>query len=919
MKIKLPDVFCLTACFMLLGFNTRAQNCIPTNINGAVVNFGCNQPCSTIVFQIPHLKGTDDYAVNSIPYAAYPYTNATGVPLTTTYIDDKFSPLFNLTFPFCFYGAIYNTLVIGSNGVVTFDPICANQSNAYTLTSPGNLPQPLPYNVGAAPSGIGTTYYPRASIMGAYHDIDPSANPLPTRRIEYNIIGTAPCRKLVISYFDIRMFSCTNLICSQQIVLHESTGIVEIFLLNKPLCPGWNQGLAILGMQDFTRTKWVAAPGKNCTQWSESNTGYSFVPSGSGSRFLSSELLSMSGTLLVTADTATTTPGLLDLTFNNFCPAAGNGQYVVKTTFSSCDNPGTQLISLDTFTINRVNNLAAVPTTTATICNGAVDGTITVTPTSGLGPFTYTLDGILVGSFPSAHTFNNVSAGPHVVTITDANNCTLTFNVTVAAGPALTTTVSKTDALCNGSIGTITVTPPTIGTPPYSYSLDGVSWQSSNIFNGLAAGTYTVYYRSSDICPGNSSVTINEPSGLSANSFNRNGTCNGGPDGAITVSASGGAPGYQYSINGTSYQSSNVFNVLPGNYTISVKDNNGCITTFPTTVALTNDLTFAPQTDEIICEGTSKQLSLTSNAIQYTWSPGTGLSSTSIYNPVANPVTTTQYKVRAQLGLCFIEDTVMVRVNAAPIPNAGVDGFICFGQTYQLNASGGTQYSWSPTNYLNNPVSANPISTPTKDVTYTLSILSDANGCASLITDQIRIDVTPPIKVRTFPFDTVAHAADQIQLLAIPSDSDVINYVWIPTTGLSDPKIANPVATAGVVGDVAQYKVITSTIAGCKGEGFITIRVYKGPDIYVPTGFTPNGDGKNDKFTPFPVGMKNYNYFRVYNRWGQLVFSSPVLHDGWDGKLGGRDQPSGTYVWMIEGISKDDKIIIKKGTITLIR
>ena len=135
----------------------------------------------------------------------------------------------------------------------------------------------------------------------------------------------------------------------------------------------------------------------------------------------------------------------------------------------------------------------------------------------------------------------------------------------------------------------------------------------------------------------------------------------------------------------------------------------------------------------------------------------------------------------------------------------------------------------------------------------------------------------------------------------------------------SDPKIANPIVTVGATGDVVQYQVITSTIAGCKGEGYVTIRVYKGPDIYVPSGFTPNGDGKNDRFTPFPVGMKSYTYFRVFNRWGQLVFSTTRLNDGWDGKLGGKDQQSGVYVWMIEGLTKDDRVITKRGTVALIR
>ncbi|MBK6384693.1 MAG: gliding motility-associated C-terminal domain-containing protein [Chitinophagaceae bacterium] len=642
--------------------------------------------------------------------------------------------------------------------------------------------------------------------------------------------------------------------------------------------------------------------------------------------------------------------------------------------------------------------MSANAVSAATSCSGATNGTITVTPTSGIAPYTFSLDGGAAVAGAAPYTFINVTAGPHTVTVTDGAGCvTNTINVTVTAGPALTTTATKTDVLCNGgATGTITVVQPSIGTAPYQYSLDGTTWQASNNFTGLVAGTYTVYYREANGCQGTLSIdvaeptvltatvamipvvcngqnngiititsgggispyeysidggttwqssnvfnvtagnytvtirdvnncittqTINvtEPASLTAFSANSAASCDGGNDGVITVTANGGNSGYQYSLDGITFQSSNVFNVAPGNYTVTVKDNLGCTITFNTVVVLGSNFTLTPQTDPTICEGTSTQLQLVSNATQYVWTPSTGLSSTTIANPVANPTVTTTYYVTATLGRCSGVDTVIVNVNAAPIPNAGPDGFICYGQTYQLNASGGTQYSWSPNTYLNNPSVANPVSTPAKDIVYTLSILSDINGCASLTTDQMRIDVTPPIKVKTFPYDTVGYNGDQFQLLAVPSDSDVINYSWSPATGLSNPNIANPVVTAGAIGDVVQYRVITSTIAGCKGEGYVTVRVYKGPDIYVPTGFTPNGDGKNDKFTPFPVGIKSYKYFRVFNRWGQLIFSTTKLHDGWDGKLGGREQPSGAYVWMIEGVTKDDRIITKKGTVALIR
>jgi gliding motility-associated-like protein len=396
----------------------------------------------------------------------------------------------------------------------------------------------------------------------------------------------------------------------------------------------------------------------------------------------------------------------------------------------------------------------------------------------------------------------------------------------------------------------------------------------------------------------------------------------------ITVSAAGGNSSYQYSIDGINFQASNIFNVAPGSYTVTVKDNLGCTNSFGATIGLTDNLTYTKQTDPVICESKSVQLNFASNATQYAWSPVLALSSTTIRNPVANPVTTTQYIVTATLGRCRVEDTVFVNVNAAPIPDAGADGFICYGQNYQLNANGGTQYKWTPGTYLDNTNIKTPLSTPVKDVVYTLSVLTDVNGCASLVTDSMRIDVTPPIKVKTFPFDTVVYHTDQFPMLAIPSDTDVINYSWSPSMGLSNPNIPNPIATMdattfsptfGSIGDEILYQVTASTIAGCKGEGYIRVKIYKGPDIYIPTAFSPNGDGKNDKLIPFPVGIKILNYFRVYNRWGQLMFSTTKLHDGWDGTLGGKEQQTASFVWMAEAITEQDKIITKRGVVTLVR
>ncbi|MBK6937887.1 MAG: gliding motility-associated C-terminal domain-containing protein [Chitinophagaceae bacterium] len=183
----------------------------------------------------------------------------------------------------------------------------------------------------------------------------------------------------------------------------------------------------------------------------------------------------------------------------------------------------------------------------------------------------------------------------------------------------------------------------------------------------------------------------------------------------------------------------------------------------------------------------------------------------------------------------------------------------------------------------------------------------------------MNIDVTPPIKIKTFPFDTVVYQTDQLPILATSADPDVKFFNWTPSIGLDDPAIASPTVTAGAIGEVVQYQVIGTTLAGCKGEGYVKVKVYKGPDLYVPTGFTPNGDGRNDILTPFPVGIKTLKYFRVFNRFGQQMFSTTKLHEGWDGTINGTKQATGTYVWIAEALTEQDRAIIKKGVLTLIR
>ena len=993
----MKNILASVGFILFISLTGRTQN-FNFNCTRDTAILGCSlTACITLKGIIPDLyRLTDSYIVNSIQvgtttcFPVYSDPDIPGNP-TNLVIDDRYSSVINIGFTFPFFGSNYTSLLASTNGMISFDISKAGAFSHYALLNSGAA---LSATIGT-PQNLPSTLYDAALIMGPYHDLDPSV-PAAGQRIQYTVNGTAPYRKWILSFFRVPLYSCTTMReNTHQIVLYESTGIIEIFLFSKQICTAWNQGRSIIGIQNFAKNMGLMVPGRSASDppWGSigMNESWRFVPSAGPSLFKRVELYDISGNLIATGTTISLGNGQLEASFPSICAPPGViTPYVIKSVYEKIDDPAVEIFGSDTVRIDRTNAvLNANAITTATSCNTAGNGTINITNANGASPYTFILNGGPPQSGTIPFTITNVPPGNHTVVVNDASGCTTTLPVTISAGPALTTSVTKSDVLCNaGSSGTITVIQPTIGTAPYMYSLNGTTWQAGNVFTGLTVGTYTVYYRESNGCQGSQQVTINEPTAitssinatpvvcngqnngvitvtasggvsplqyslnggpfqsnatfsvvagnhtvtisdnnnctsmqsinvtepaaLAVNSFQTNASCDGGNDGAINITATGGNPGYQYSLDGLNFQSSNVFNVAPGSYSITVRDNKGCISNTNANVGLTSNLTMTPQADKTICKGTSIPMQLTSNATQYAWSPAAGLSNITIPNPVANPTVTTQYFVTATLGKCSVMDSVFVYVNAAPIPNAGSDGFICYGQNYTLQGSGGTAFIWSPASSLSSAILASPVAVPSKTTTYTLSV-TDANGCKSLVTDNVVVDVTPPIIVSVFPKDTIVYSGDQFQLLAVSAGNI---YSWSPVFGLNNPIVPDPVFT--VSGDVI-YRVTASTIAGCKGEGTINVKMYKGPDIYMPTGFTPNGDGRNDRFKPFPVGIKQLNYFKIFNRWGQLLYSTTTLHTGWDGRFGGNFQPNAVYVWMVQGITKENKVITKKGTVSLIR
>lgn len=1050
---------------LLLTSAVQAQNSFPIiTPPPSNILLPCGVNCTPITLKVPHVKLTTEYLLQYIPYTPLPFVSGSAVELTDLYTDDKFSDKYDLGFSFCFFDSLFSKFVVGSNGLITFDTSNAKPcSNAWDLEAD----IPLPY-AGGTQCNTTPEYYPKASIMGAYLDIDPSVTTgHPNRRIEYRIEGVAPARRLVVSYNDNALFSCNSSSVTEQIVCYEGTGIVEVHIKDKPTCT-WNNGNAIIGMQNWERNKYVAEPGFNPGTRALTNTSYRFLPYFGTSRFLRSELL-LNNAVVTLGDTATIIPGELQINFPNVCPATTASQYVIRTVFANCSG-GPDLIRLDTVNITRSNTLNASYTTTPatcasatgsvtvlvpagvgqapftysinggpgqlsnifnglaagnytihiqdastcqqdlavtvpsvtgilgtatavpTACVGVNNGSITVTPTTGVAPYSYSLNG---GPSQGSNVFTGLAPGNYNISFLDGNGCLGTTTATVLTGSGITSTSTQTNPPCAGiNNGTFTITP-TSGTTPYSYSMNGGPVQGSPTFSGLGPGVYTVAITDGLGCTGSIQVTlvpttplgvaavaqqvncfgesngsivltanggtspyefmsnggafqpagsfsnliagvynlrvrdlngclkdtvitITEPTLLTASATTVAATCNGN-DGTITLTAGGGSPGYTYSIDsGYNYQAANVFTDSVGNYPyLFIKDTHGCIAKTTATIALSDTMRLELGPDTTICEWSSVTFAPQTNpqTTIFNWSPNIDISSTTIANAVASPHYDIKYYLTAKWGVCQRSDSIQVNVKLKPIANAGLDTLICWKSPAVLRGSvirtsGPVSFLWSPPGRLLDSSAATTPAQPDTTQQYVLEV-SDNYGCGFKVYDTVLITMLPPVAADA-GHDTVAVEGVPHQLFG----GGGVTYVWTPANVLDNPFAQDPKAT---IFTDTRFTLYVQNIAGCLGTDDVFIKVYKGPTYYLPNAFSPNADGLNDVFRPTPVGIVRTNYFRVFNRYGELMYDTKEYRQGWDGTFKGKKQDQGTYVWMISGLTRDGKTLEMKGTVILIR
>jgi gliding motility-associated-like protein len=319
-----------------------------------------------------------------------------------------------------------------------------------------------------------------------------------------------------------------------------------------------------------------------------------------------------------------------------------------------------------------------------------------------------------------------------------------------------------------------------------------------------------------------------------------------------------------------------------------------------------------------ICLGDNVELAANSDAdATITW---TDYKITDIHSPtpVITPDRDTIYHVTAVNPIgCTTIDSVSVKVSQ-PFTVVASDVEICEGKSAQLQASGASHYIWSPATGLNDATAANPIANPTVTTTYTVT----ATGNDNCFTDTKDVVVT----VHALP---VINAGEDVELsvgstyqIKATSSTDVVKYEWFPPSWLSCIDCLTPTASPK---QTTAYRLTATTQYGCATTDEINIKmVCESGVVFLPNTFTPNGDGQNDIFYIRGKGINTVKSFRIYNRWGQVVFERTNFNIedptfGWDGKAKGELVNPDVFVYVAELVCDTNEPFTLKGNVMLVR
>jgi large repetitive protein len=545
-------------------------------------------------------------------------------------------------------------------------------------------------------------------------------------------------------------------------------------------------------------------------------------------------------------------------------------------------------------------------------------GVINVTNTAA--GFTYSADGGT--NYQPASVFGALVSGSYIVHIKNFEGCVSASTVGTINPPPVVPTApvfTITQPTCANATGNITITNATVGME-YSFD-DGVSFGSSSLAGGLLSGTYLLRVRINGGCvsPAATAIVTSVPLPPAAPVVSASiQYCKDATATALTATGAalqwysmptGGLPLSAAPVPATAVVGSTDFFV---SQTVA-----GCESD---RAKITVSVSPKPLLPAVIspvayCER-EPAAPLSASGIGLLWyTTSTGGAGTVLPPAVSTALAANlQYYVTQTVGGCE-SDRAMIAVQVKAAPNLGVPvtEVICIGQRKNYLADFAAIGIVEVLDESGVPV-ARPDSV-TADGVY--QIVAAQNGCSDTVSRTLSA-VPPPVIFAGN--DTLATTGKPLQLNVVGAPASA-NYSWtaLPPANnalFSNPAIANPTVTLTLPNYLLVAKVDVGN--GCTATDTIRVKVLAGPAFYVPNAFSPNADGLNDLFRPFAPGI-NLKVFRVYNRYGQLIYESNNAALGWDGTYKGKLQPTGNYVWYVQGTLANGASIMQKGNVLLVR
>jgi gliding motility-associated-like protein len=332
-------------------------------------------------------------------------------------------------------------------------------------------------------------------------------------------------------------------------------------------------------------------------------------------------------------------------------------------------------------------------------------------------------------------------------------------------------------------------------------------------------------------------------------------------------------------------------------YTVTGTDVNSCSNTAQITVTVNPNVTptFTAVTPICIGESLAPLPTTSNNSITGTWSPA------------INDTFTTTYTFTPTAGLCATTTTMTITVSSPPVALISGSSNICFGQSVTLTASGGATYTWST-----GDTTTSITDSPNDTITYW--VLASIGSCSDSTSYTVNVVPTPNVVVTPYPNVTI-NQTQTIELTATLSGVGATSYFWSPSLGLSCTNCATTTASP----DVTTKYCVSTAVNGCVDTTCVTVFVdIICGELFVPSAFSPNSDGVNDCLSVYNNCIKSMD-FKVFSRWGEVVYQSIDVNDCWDGTFKGTELNTAVFVYRLDAILLNGEEVKLKGNVSLIK